>query len=108
LLTLRYDLGLDLRNRATAGGRLDVDVLVGAHQGALGQGTIAGLRVWTSADGGRRWQAARVTARGNGSFRVVVTNPERAAGPIWLRMAAWDGRGNTVEQTVERAYGLTA
>jgi hypothetical protein len=38
---------------------------------------------------------------------VIVKNPKRASGPVWLRMAAWDSRGNTVDQTVERAYGLT-
>jgi subtilisin family serine protease len=107
LLTLRYDLGLDLRNRAPAGGELDVNVFVAAHQGALGQGSIAGLRVWTSADRGAHWQDAGVTSRGNGNFSVTVKNPKRSNSPIWLRMEAWDSKGNLVEQTIEGAYGLT-
>jgi subtilisin family serine protease len=107
LLTLRYDLGLDLRNRAPAGGRLDFTVRVAAHQGALGPGSVSGLRVSISSDGGAHWQDAGVTSRGDGNYRVIVTNPKRSSGPIWLRMAAWDTKGNTVDQTIERAYGLT-
>lgn len=106
LLTLRYDLGLDLNNRALAGTGLTFDVRVGAHEDALGQGAVAGLRVWASADGGAHWRAAAVAPTGDDRYRVTVSHPATAKSPIWLRMSAWDDRGNTVEQTVESAYGL--
>ncbi len=104
LLTFRYDLGLDLHNRAPAGRELGFEVVAGAHTQALGIGRVAGLRVSTSTDAGAHWRDALVVSRGNGRFHVVVPHPTRAGDAVWLRMRAWDDRGNRVDQTVERAY----
>jgi hypothetical protein len=47
---------------------------------------------------------------GDGAFRVLLNHPrlDRTTGAVTLRVHAWDRAGNTVTQTVDRAYGLVA
>ena len=56
-----------------------------------------------SYDDGRTWTAAPVTAQGQ-SWSAAVRHPAR--GFVSLRARASDAAGNTVEQTVIRAYQL--
>ncbi|MEV6878793.1 S8 family serine peptidase [Amycolatopsis sp. NPDC051128] len=99
LLTARFDPAVDLRNRAP-GGRIFAFPAFVERQGG-GGGTK--LAVETSTDDGRTWQPA-VTTRTGDHWTVVVRNP--ASGFVSLRASAADDSGNTVRQTVIRAYAI--
>jgi len=70
---------------------------------------VTQLRISTSADSGRTWTPAVARPQANGLWSVTVTHPPLAAtdGFVWLRADARDSSGNTVTQTVQRAYSLT-
>ncbi|MDT7796706.1 MAG: hypothetical protein QOI78_139 [Actinomycetota bacterium] len=99
LLTARFDPVVDLRNSGP-GGRLFTFPAYVERQGG-GAGTK--LTVETSADDGRTWQPAAVTRMG-GHWTLCVRNP--AKGFVSLRATASDDGGNTVWQTVLRAYAV--
>ncbi|TDD68633.1 hypothetical protein E1262_15405 [Jiangella aurantiaca] len=109
LLQMRWDLGLDLLNTAPAGRRHTVEV----HAAAPGGGPVADrLRVWFSVDDGVSWRPAQVRADGrpgSGDFRVTVPHPglDATHGHVWLRTEASTAAGDSVTQTIERAYRLT-
>ncbi|MFE0019737.1 S8 family serine peptidase [Amycolatopsis sp. NPDC059021] len=109
LIQLDYRLPLDVTNRAFTGTAFTFDVAAAGHSGSRG-GPVTGLKVSSSADGGKTWTEAPAKPRGNGVWSVTVTHPASAGadGSVWLRAEARDASGNTVTQTVQRAYGLTA
>jgi subtilisin family serine protease len=104
-LFLGYDLGLGLDNTLRAG-RPSWATFSAYHSSLLSPAPrVTGLEVSTSTDGGAHWSKAPVVPLGGGKFRVLLTNP-RGAGAISLRSKAADAAGNTVEQTIQHAYGL--
>ncbi|ANN19507.1 peptidase S8 and S53 subtilisin kexin sedolisin [Amycolatopsis orientalis] len=109
LIQLDHRLPLDLGGRAPAGRPFTFDVFAGSHSGARDGGPVTQLRVSASADGGRTWTAATVRPNGTGLWSVTVAHPQLTAsdGFVWLRTDARDSSGNTVTQTVQRAYALT-
>ncbi|WP_290052376.1 S8 family peptidase [Amycolatopsis solani] len=99
LLTARFDPAVDVRNSAPANRVFTFPAFVERQGG--GSGTK--LTVETSTDDGRTWQPAPVLRTGD-HWTVAVRNP--AAGFVSLRASAGDDRGNTVRQTVIRAYAV--
>ncbi|MEV4056504.1 S8 family serine peptidase [Amycolatopsis sp. NPDC049688] len=100
LLTARFDPAVDLRNRAPG----HCVVTFPAYVERQGGGTGSKLAVETSTDDGRTWQPAP-TVRTGDHWTVVVRNP--ASGFVSLRAKASDDDGNTVQQTVIRAYAIS-
>ncbi|TDE30985.1 S8 family serine peptidase [Actinomadura sp. 6K520] len=101
LLTVDYDLGLDLRNHPTG----EPAVLTVARVAGTGTGRITGLRFWTSLDDGRTWQAAVVKPLGDGRFSAPL--PPAAEGrSVSIRAQASDADGGTVDQRIIRAYTI--
>ncbi|MFI7120760.1 S8 family serine peptidase [Amycolatopsis sp. NPDC049868] len=109
LIQLDHRLPLDLGGRAPAGRPFTFDVFAGSHSGARGGGPVTRLQVSASTDGGRTWTAATVRPGGNRLWSVTVAHPrlDTTDGFVWLRSEARDSSGNTVTQTIQRAYGLT-
>jgi hypothetical protein len=69
-----------------------------------GANGVRKLAVQVSYDDGATWQAALV--KGSGSqWALTVLHPP-GAGHVSLRAQATDGRGNTVTQTIIRAYHI--
>jgi subtilisin family serine protease len=101
---LRYDLPLDLLNRAPAGDPYGFEV---AGATAAGE-PIHALTMWYSVDGGDTWIDADVMTLGGGRFSVEVENPAVGAGDgyVALRASATDAEGNTIDQTILRAYAV--
>ncbi|MBY8881827.1 hypothetical protein [Actinacidiphila acidipaludis] len=65
---------------------------------------VAGASLQVSYDGGTSWQSLRVTGD-HGSYRAAYTVPAAAAGStVSFRLAAWDSRGNRIDQVLPRAY----
>ncbi|GAB1640092.1 S8 family peptidase [Krasilnikovia sp. MM14-A1259] len=104
LLQLRYDLGLSLTDTAEAGQVHRISVTVAAPAGAAGAGRVAGLTMSVSADQGKTWRPAPVTAA-HGHFLADVRDPA-VPGTVWLRTEAWDTAGNRIQQTVQQAYAV--
>ncbi|MFC7550803.1 S8 family serine peptidase [Plantactinospora sp. GCM10030261] len=100
LLTARFDPAVTLRNQAPAG-----QFAFPAHVERQGtdEVAVASFAVDVSYDDGTTWRPAAV-ARDGDRWTVRVTNP--AKGYASLRARATDTDGNTVEQTVLRAYQI--
>ncbi|WP_067807305.1 S8 family serine peptidase [Actinomadura formosensis] len=93
--------GLDGRNQAKAGTTLNVPVRVEGTTTAK----VKRLTVQASFDDGRTWTPLRPRPAGGG-WQVAVTNPGHA-GFVSLRATAQDPAGDTVTQTILRAYAVT-
>ncbi|WP_406382128.1 hypothetical protein [Streptomyces sp. NBC_01618] len=108
LIFLRYDLGLELDNTAKAGGMHPITV-TGYYQDRLSKPpTVTKLRVEASVDGGKTWQPAMTKADGQNTFTAQIKHPKRdeAPGGVGLRITATDSAGDTVKQTIPKAYQL--
>jgi hypothetical protein len=103
LSTVRFSPRLDQRNAAPAGRRFDVPLTVERQAGSAAT-RVRSVRVDVSYDDGRTWQRADV--RGSGQSRIVTVRHPQAAGFASLRVRAADTAGNTVTQTVVRAYRI--
>ncbi|GAA4712443.1 S8 family serine peptidase [Phytohabitans rumicis] len=105
-LFLGYDLNLRLDNTLPAGGthRITLD----AHHSPFLRPApaIRKLELWTSSNEGGQWTKVPTKALGGGRYAATVTHPG-TAGAMSLRVRAVDAAGNTVTQTVLRAYGLS-
>ena len=100
---VRFTPQLDAQHTAPAGARFTVPVAVQAQAGVdesttAGRSSGANLQVEVSYDDGGTWTPAEVR---DGS--VVLDHPD-GEGFVSLRATATDTAGNTVEQTVIRAY----
>ncbi|MFE2092789.1 hypothetical protein [Streptomyces sp. NPDC059460] len=108
LIFLKYDLGLDLDNTAKSDGVHHITV-TGYHQERLSTPpTVTELRAEAGFDGGKTWQPASTEASGKDTFSVDINHPKRdeASSGVGLRISATDSAGNTVKQTIPKAYRL--
>ncbi|GGU26884.1 S8 family serine peptidase [Lentzea flava] len=97
LLEVNYALPLDLRNSWKAGVPMPAK-FTAARQAGAGKAVVSELRAYASFDDGATW----VPVSG------VVPAGGKAGGFVSLRVTARDADGNTVDQTVLRAYRLKA
>ncbi|WP_045315134.1 S8 family peptidase [Lentzea aerocolonigenes] len=93
LIRLRHDLPLDLTNSAPAGKPFVY------HVSATNSVPITVVKVQWSADGAK-WQQAATQPDGD-RWQVTIDQP---TGDVWLRTEARDGAGNTVTQTIQKAF----
>ncbi len=93
LIRLRHDLPLDLTNSAPAGKPFVY------HLSATNSDPVTVVKVQWSADG-VAWRPAAVEPSG-GRWQVTIDQP---SGDVWLRTEARDSAGNTVAQTVQKAF----
>lgn len=97
LLSARAEPPVDITNSAPAG-PVTVPITVSRQDGPA---TISAVTVSFSTDDGATWQQATVSRSGD-RWLAQVVNP--ADGFVSLRTKATDTEGNTVTQTVIRAY----
>ena len=104
LLEVDYDVPVDLANTAR-GGRFE---RLGFSVGYAGRpdraARLRDLDAWISYDDGGTWQRLHTSALGS-SRSAIVWHP-REGGFASLRVRATDRDGNSIEQTVVRAYGI--
>jgi hypothetical protein len=102
LSTVRFAPPVDANNVVTAVGKsLTIPVTVERQPGSAAK-PVKTLAVEVSFDDGRTWQKVKLTKHGSG-WRMPIRHPDQA-GYVSLRAASRDRAGNTVEQTVLRAY----
>ncbi|MFI6785101.1 S8 family serine peptidase [Micromonospora sp. NPDC050276] len=101
MTAIRYTPQLDIDNRAPAGRLFAIPVSLDRQVGAA-PGRTRALTVEASFDDGKTWRKLPVLRTGEKAV-AWVQNP-RGAGFVSLRSAATDTSGNTVKQTIIRAY----
>ena len=102
LLAVRFaPPDLDLHNAVRAE-EIRIPITVEQPAGAP-ETTLTALSVDASFDDGRTWRPVAVTLDGPTGGTATITHP-RGARYVSLRAAATDSDGNTVTQTVVRAY----
>ncbi|MGW4210366.1 S8 family serine peptidase [Lentzea sp. NPDC004789] len=103
LLSIGFDPELDLTNHAPRNVLFPVPLRVDRQPGAPG-GKAEPRQVEMSCDDGRTWQRVPVL-NVNGTWSAFVRNP--ASGFVSLRANAADQGGNTVTETIIRAYRVS-
>lgn len=111
LLFLNYDLPqLNYDGQATAGQPFTV-TFTAAHQQHESAPSGVSATVSVSFDDGKTWTTpVNASSQGNNQFTATIQQPALSAtsGFVSLRIHAQDGAGNSVDQTIIRAYGLTS
>ncbi|MFF3949575.1 S8 family serine peptidase [Streptomyces sp. NPDC001902] len=108
LLQVDYGVPADVRNTVDGGKRHELALTV-RNQDGLAAPTGVKLKVEASFDEGTSWNGrVRVEDRGHNRFTATIERPgdQRKGAYVTLRVTASDKAGNTVQQTVERAYLL--
>jgi hypothetical protein len=107
LLFLGYDTNAGIDDVVPAGGQATVDLTVG-HQAGAATTPISDVTAHVSFDDGATWTAVAATQTGDGRYRLVYDQPPlgRTSGFASLRVTAADAAGNTIDQTIIRAYPL--
>jgi subtilisin family serine protease len=103
--TVRFTAPVDPDNQAPR--RQHTLLAAVERQSGAPASATASLSVQVSFDDGATWRDAPVTS-GDGGYRVTVDPPTGAGGFVSLKATARAADGATVEQTVLRAYRLTA
>jgi hypothetical protein len=96
---------VDGHNVLKTGAKHVLPIFVQAQQGSS-VGQLKTLRVQTSTDDGKTWRTAPVRATAAGRFAAVVTVPDGAT-YMSVRAQAADSEGNTVQETITRAYKVS-
>ncbi|WP_244529845.1 S8 family serine peptidase [Streptomyces wuyuanensis] len=108
LLQIDYGVPAGLANTVGGGKRHTLDLTVRNQDGLAAPAGVE-IKVEASFDDGRTWKGrVGVKDRGHNRFTATVERPgDRGQGAyVTLRVTASDKAGNTVRQTVERAYLL--
>ncbi|MFC7592001.1 hypothetical protein ACFQYP_56020 [Nonomuraea antimicrobica] len=104
LTAVRYaPEGLDEYNRAKPGSSTRLPITIERNPGAP-TAAVKSIRLQMSVDDGATWQDVPVREAGSG-WTARVANP-RTAGFVSLRATSTDTAGNTVDQTIHRAYAV--
>lgn len=98
LLEVDYTLPVDMRNSWKAGVPMPVKFSAARQAGAAGKATIRELRAYASFDDGVNWVPVKSLVPPGGA----------PGGFVSLKVVAEDTDGNTIDQTVVRAYRLRA
>ncbi|WP_155372867.1 S8 family peptidase [Catellatospora vulcania] len=101
LTAIRYTPALDIDNKAPAGRLFAIPVSLDRQVGAA-PGRTKALTVEASFDDGKTWRRLPVMRFGE-QGTALICHPA-GSGFVSLRATAADNRGNTVKQTVIRAY----
>ncbi|HWM72692.1 MAG TPA: S8 family serine peptidase [Nocardioides sp.] len=102
LLQVDYDVPVGLDN-TVRGGRFE---RIGLSVGYAGRDArMRDVDAWISYDDGGTWQRLQLHGGAGDSWRVYVRHP-RGGGHASLRVKATDRDGNSIDQTVVRAYGI--
>ncbi|GAA4511345.1 S8 family serine peptidase [Actinoallomurus oryzae] len=98
LLLVDYRLPLDLFNHPDG----DTATFTVSRVAGAAPAKATGLKLWTSLDDGKTWQAAHVTGTG-GKYSAALPHAGKGQA-VSLRVRATDSGGGAIDQTILRAY----
>ncbi|WP_426509571.1 S8 family peptidase [Dactylosporangium sp. McL0621] len=101
MTAIRFTPDLDIDNRAPANRLFEIPVSLDRQVGAE-RGRTTALSVEASFDDGQTWH--QLTVQRSGEKAVAWVHNPAGTGFVSLRAAATDTSGNTVKQTIIRAY----
>jgi hypothetical protein len=104
LLQVDYDVDTDLQGRLRHRGTAKIGLFV--HRQVASNG-VRGLTVtgWVSFDDGKNWKRVdTIRQRGTGRY-IAMVKPPKGHGSVSLRIRAGAPDGQSIDQTVERAFG---
>ncbi|MFG3547578.1 S8 family serine peptidase [Streptomyces sp. NPDC047725] len=104
ILFPRYELPEDGLKTVAARDGLRIGLGVTGHAG-YAPGELKSAKLSYSYDEGRTWTEADVTVTGGGAV-ATVDHAGAAGSQVWLRCELTDSAGNSVRQTVSRAYDV--
>ncbi|MGK5742543.1 S8 family serine peptidase [Micromonospora sp. URMC 103] len=102
---LQLDYAVDTDASGTARRTTDLTVSAAHLPGVTGCGSVGQVGLDISYDDGAHWQRQTVSRTGDGSWTARLRAPKGAA-YVSLRARAADGAGDSVSQTVIRAFGV--
>jgi hypothetical protein len=104
---VNYDLPLDQLNRAADRGEFTFRFSVGHVPGSTGP-AFKTTQAWVSFNDGGTWKKIDLESLDDGTFEATIQHPrlENTTGAVSLRVKATDKAGNSIDQTLYRAYGL--
>jgi subtilisin family serine protease len=103
---LQLDYAVDTDAAGSAKGRSDLTVTAAQLPGAVGVGVgIGPVTLEVSYDDGGHWQKQTLDRASGGSWTAHLRAP-KGAEYVSLRASATDSAGNSVDQTVIRAFGV--
>lgn len=103
VMAIRFGPSLDANNTARAGRGFPLPVWI-QRQALAGPAAVRDLELEVSYDDGATWRPVQVMRTGNAGL-AVLQHPSDASF-VSLRAAATDTAGNSVRQTILRAYRL--
>jgi subtilisin family serine protease len=104
-LQLGYDIATDLHGTVRAGSLVPFRVTPSFDDGAAHAGKVRKVTVKVSYDDGATWHTAPALRLGS-SWTTVLATPRHGASAVSLQVTASDDAGNSVKQTVVRAFGI--
>jgi hypothetical protein len=106
VVDVRYDVDVDLTNAVTAGKPYTATFTPGYQPGYTGPRGPFRVEAWVSHDDGATWRSSGVDhTRGSGAeFRLLAP---RNAEFVTLRVKVTDAAGNSVDQTITRAWQVS-
>jgi subtilisin family serine protease len=105
LAAVRFSPKVDQHNRNHDGTEAMVPLTIQPQAGSKA-GKPKHVEVAVSVDDGKTWKTAETIPAGDHRWVAVVVTPESGAEYVSLRAKASDSKGNTVEQTILRAYAI--
>lgn len=106
LLQVDYDAPVGRNNRAAADGGELLGLSVGYAGRPRADVAVRSVAAWASYDDGATWRRLDLRRDGDTWWNALPGQPRD--GYVSLRVSATDHDGNSVEQTVLRAYGIGA
>jgi hypothetical protein len=105
LMQLDYAVHTDLAGYAK-GGWQTVGLTASHLLGAVGAAAVAGGSMWVSYNSGKKFEPVVLTRTGHGAGHWTARFRAPKSGYVTIKAQAFDKRGNSVMQTVTKAYGL--
>lgn len=107
LLQLDYAAPVDAHNTVKGTGYYGVIISARAQDGAPAPHHPK-MRVEISYDDGRTWRTANVRTHGQNCVRATLNRPSHSGGTAYatVRVTAHDAAGNSIQQTVHRAWAV--
>lgn len=103
MVDVRYDVELNPNNTVRAGSKYSIKLLPGYQPGYSGSDRF-GVRAWVSSDDGAKWTDLGSRKVRDGKTAEYEVGAPRNGEFVTLRVQATDSAGNSIDQTITRAW----